>query len=303
MTEIYLPYGIDEDGQLVYIDQVARGRTVLLCPYCGVRLIARKGEVLAPHFAHDGKTCHAASRSLEAIALPCYDSFYSHIPTRARPLLRAFYRIENPDAEIDEDRVRLTRDDIDWLKSLGLIKPKYNYWRGWDGHELTHAGKVPFGLLSMDLFGRFQTPLLLERLAQLEAAALAAIGTADAHTTETDLSLYRAQLRRVLSATLYFIEMRADGRMLHKIGITTRPLDQRIAEIRADLAPHFGTVELVPIRSWPNRGAVERYFKHRYRRFQHKIGNLTEYFAFDDVRAVKRDLSRMKPVEQGPHPP
>jgi hypothetical protein len=35
---MYLPYGVDEQGQLVYIDQVARGKTTLCCPYCGVRL-------------------------------------------------------------------------------------------------------------------------------------------------------------------------------------------------------------------------------------------------------------------------
>jgi hypothetical protein len=60
---------------------------------------------------------------------------------------------------------------------------------------------------------------------------------------------------------------------------------------------HFGAVELVPLGTWAHRGNVELYFKHRYRRFQRVIGSLTEYFAFDDVKHVLRDLRRMQPKE------
>lgn len=296
MTETYLPYGVDDDGQLVYIDQVPRGRTALACPYCGVRLIARKGKFIAPHFAHDGQTCRSVSRSLETIALPCYDSFYSHVPAKARPLLREWYRINVSDDVVNKSRVHLYRSDIEWLEQLNLIKPAYNYWRGWQGHELTHAGKVPFGLLSLNLFNHFQAPLLAERLEQLEAAAYTALGTADQHTAETDVAIYRAQLNRVQSAALYFIQVQADGLTLHKIGVTTRTVEQRIEEIARDLAPYYGKVKLKVVRTWPKMGAVERYFKHRYRRFQFKIDSLTEYFDFEDERAVRRDLSRMKPT-------
>jgi hypothetical protein len=40
---------------------------------------------------------------------------------------------------------------------------------------------------------------------------------------------------------------------------------------------------------------VELYFKHRYKEFNYKIGKLTEYFKFDDIEPVLRDLRRMKP--------
>jgi hypothetical protein len=55
------------------------------------------------------------------------------------------------------------------------------------------------------------------------------------------------------------------------------------------------TVEFVPLGTWAHRGNVELYFKHRYRRFQRPPGPLTEYFAFDDVKLVLRDLRRIKP--------
>lgn len=104
-------------------------------------------------------------------------------------------------------------------------------------------------------------------------------------------------MKRILETALYFIEVRTPQGILHKIGVTTRPLEQRLAEIRTDLSPHVGAVELVPLGIWQHRGNVELYFKHRYRRFQQPIATLTEYFAFDDVKAVLRDLRRMKPKE------
>jgi hypothetical protein len=104
-------------------------------------------------------------------------------------------------------------------------------------------------------------------------------------------------MRRILAATLYFIEVRTSEAVLHKIGVTTRSLEQRLAEIRVDLMPHFGEVELKALGTWAHRGNVEPYFKFRYRKFQRPIGTLTEYFAFDDVKGVLRDLRRMQPKE------
>jgi hypothetical protein len=47
--------------------------------------------------------------------------------------------------------------------------------------------------------------------------------------------------------------------------------------------------------TWDHRGNVEPYFKYRYRRYQRLIGNLTEYFTFEDVKPILRDLRRMQP--------
>ncbi|MGI1671825.1 MAG: hypothetical protein K6L74_16085 [Neptuniibacter sp.] len=50
--EYDLRYGL-KDGQLVFIDEVVRGLDcACLCPHCGGKLIARKGEVNQHHFAH-----------------------------------------------------------------------------------------------------------------------------------------------------------------------------------------------------------------------------------------------------------
>lgn len=280
---MYLPYGVNDDGHLVYIESVGRGRTTLRCPYCNTPLIARKGERLAPHFAHDGKTCREVKRSSETVVLPVYDSFRLHLSGKAWEALRRFHD-ENDDG------------DCYWLEDYGLVKSFITPY-GNKRYSLTHRGKIPFGDLSLNLFNQFQEPLILERHDTLERAAWLALGDETEATKLIDLRLFRAQMRRILETTLYFIEVRTSEGVLHKIGVTTRPLEQRIAEIRLDLVSHFGAVELVPLGTWAHRGNVELYFKHRYRRFQRVIGSLTEYFAFDDVKHVLRDLRRMQPKE------
>jgi hypothetical protein len=128
-----------------------------------------------------------------------------------------------------------------------------------------------------------------------ELRRLRTIAATDYDTAITDLRLYQAQWRRILVCTLYLLSVN-DG-VLHKIGVTTRPIDERVEEIRADLLPHLGAVSIKVVDTWPHRGNVELYFKYRYRGQQHLLGGLTEYFKFDDPKAVIRDLRRMKPKE------
>jgi hypothetical protein len=42
-------------------------------------------------------------------------------------------------------------------------------------------------------------------------------------------------------------------------------------------------------------GNVELYFQHRYQPFNYRIGKLTEYFQFPNVKVVLQDLYEMKP--------
>ncbi|MBE9002942.1 hypothetical protein IQ274_33375 [Nostoc sp. LEGE 12447] len=46
-----------------------------------------------------------------------------------------------------------------------------------------------------------------------------------------------------------------------------------MAEIEADLLPQYKTVEIQVLGTWPHRGNVELYFKHRYQNFNYRIGS------------------------------
>ena len=78
---------MDAAGELVAVEAVERGRTALVCPYCATGLIARKGRILAPHFAHDGATCRE-SHERAAGRVPFYDDFAT-----LEPLERADLRL------------------------------------------------------------------------------------------------------------------------------------------------------------------------------------------------------------------
>jgi len=119
----------------------------------------------------------------------------------------------------------------------------------------------------------------------------------DIETALTDLKLYRYQWRRALACTLYFLEIEYAGGKLHKIGVTTRPIDERLPEIAADLAALVDAAKLKVLDTWLHRGNVEFYFKYRYAAQRVTLGNLTEYFAFEKVGDVTRDLRRMQPKE------
>ena len=172
---------------------------------------------------------------------------------------------------------------------------------GMGAYEFTKLGKIPVGALSLMLFNQVQEPLILETLSKLEKKAEDAKAKNLPNLLQaclTDLHLYRAQLKQILQNTLYYLEVQAEGQTFYKIGVTSRTVEERVIEVQSDLRSHFQTIAIQVLGSWAHRGNVEKYFKYRYERANHPIGNLTEYYQFEDpdkAKAVLRDLRRMKP--------
>lgn len=169
-------------------------------------------------------------------------------------------------------------------------------------YQFTDLGKIPVKALSLSRFNSVQEPLILQKLTQLEAAVFSNQGMVlsepELSFCLTDLRIYSAQLRKILLSTLYYLEVKADGQILYKIGVTTRPISKRIAEIYRDMRSHFQAVTIKVLGTWVHRGNVEKYFKYRYSDFNYPIGSLTEYFRFvdpNDAQAVECDLHSMKP--------
>ncbi|MEP0809995.1 competence protein CoiA family protein [Coleofasciculus sp. FACHB-SPT9] len=55
MTYVWLlKFGVSADNKLVNIVDVSSGKSDLVCPYCGVKLVAKKGQIKEHHFAHTG---------------------------------------------------------------------------------------------------------------------------------------------------------------------------------------------------------------------------------------------------------
>jgi hypothetical protein len=77
--------------------------------------------------------------------------------------------------------------------------------------------------------------------------------------------------------------------------VTTRSIEERIAEVQRDVKAHYSDVAVNLLGLWEHRGNVELYFKHRYQPFNYRIGKLTEYFTFPDVKPILNDLHSMEP--------
>lgn len=286
---MWLKYGADPRGHLKEVGDVPGGKTNLTCPYCGGRLTAKKGRVKSHHFAHAGETCKPVSARHKAKrwpGLPLYDRFNIQLPGREVERLKVLWQTYGVrGAAIPRDLI-----DLRW-RLRGLIECDG------DRAQLSDLGKIPVGALSLEKFNAVQEPLLLSEWeayrGRAERADTANLSTAD--ECRADLRIYEAQLRRIWLNQLYFLEVRADGYLFHKIGITRREIGDRIPEIRQDLKRQYAAVEVNLLGLWRHRGNVELYFKHRYSEFNHRIGKLTEYFRFPDVKAVLNDLHGMGP--------
>ncbi|MEH2067570.1 MAG: competence protein CoiA family protein [Nostoc sp.] len=288
---MWLKYGVDKDGILICIQDIPKGKTLLKCPYCHGELIAKKGQVKEHHFAHNQETCRPVANR-EFPTLPLYDNFnicLSGKDLQQLKLLWQEYGIKNYPIS-------------SYLVSSGLIKAgilRKNVYLKPIEYEFTNLGKIPVGALELTHFNEVQSPLLLKKLLKFELVAKHALhkNAPDLPYRLTDLKLYCAQLQRILSSNLYFLEIQADKEIIYKIGVTQRAVGQRVAEVKMDLLAHYQTVAIQVFGSWKHRGNIELYFKHRYRDFNYPIGSLTEYYKFNtkDIEIVMDDLQKIKP--------
>ncbi|MBD2184803.1 GIY-YIG nuclease family protein [Planktothrix sp. FACHB-1355] len=290
---MWLRYGVSPDKTLVSIEDVPSGKTQLRCPYCDGELTAKKGRRKEHHFAHTNETCREVDRDSRSVPyLPLYDNFNIWLTGKELQQLKDLwnrYRIK--DKGIHESLVPKI-----------LIKEKLlerNTYRYGGEYQFTKLGKIPVGALSLLLFNQVQEPMLLEKLQQLENLAQTAYleNSPLFNQQLRDLQIYRAEFRKILANTLYYLQVDTGETTIYKIGVTQRNLSERLVEIERDLRSHFQSFSVKVLGEWPHRGNVEKYFKHRYSFFQTKIGDLTEYFAFPDKEAktVLRDLRRMEP--------
>ncbi len=286
---MWLKYGVAPSGELAGIDEVVRGKTNLACLYCGGGLTAKKGSVKEHHFAHTEETCKPVSQRIKTKAfpsLPLYDNFTIQLKGEELEQLKVLWK------EYGAQNYGIPRDLVNFRWQLkGLLESE-----GDGTYQFTHLGKIPVGALPLVLFNQVQEPLLLSELASLEGSVEIALsaGLSCLEERRADLLIYRAQLRRILVNSLYFLDVKADGQTFYKIGITTRQIEERIAEVQRDVRAHYSDVAVNLLGLWEHRGNVELYFKHRYKAFNYRIGKLTEYFAFPNVKAVLNDLYEME---------
>ena len=263
---------------------VSSGKTNLECPFCGSGLTAKKGKIKQHHFAHlSGETCLRVKRG-QIPSLPLYDNFHLQLSAQHFQLVKQLWR----------EYAHSPHPIIDVPFALQL---KRLFERIPEGYRFTALGKIPVGGLCLSEFNQIQEPLILSKLSELSKSVGVASGISAARLQEklADWKIYQLQIQRILQLSLYFLEIKADGKILHKIGVTRRKIELRLLEIERDLKQHYQKISINVLGTWQHRGNVEFYFKYRYQANNYRIGKLTEYFKFQDASLVVLDLQQMQP--------
>jgi hypothetical protein len=291
---MFLTYGQDRDKRLVYIADARQGRACeLFCPFCGGPLAARKGNILAHHFAHQARTCRPASPGAEDIP-PSYAGFVMGLTPAQRKAL--------------EDC--LTRGPVFYVSGIHATTLRCLVARRFLSmvYAPDRVGRVYRMARITDRARAFDLRLSLADFAHLVRAEYerSCARFEDDETPEgaTARRMLDAERERIRQTDLYLLAIRADGHVYHKVGITTRPIAERVAEVRAFLRAHFREAEAWPLFHLPEVSYVEAYFKAMYAAYRLPLGEATEYFDFGDAildvqreltllyEAVKRDFSR-----------
>ena len=316
---MWLQYSLDKNDNLVSVHDCPKGRSDIRCPYCQGELIAKKGKVKAHHFAHVEETCNWAARASN-FNLPLFWGFdlvlsCSYLNTLKELEQRDFrprqYALRN--LQKRENRI------FGYLKRKKVIRESVYYQV-----ELTDLGKVILKKPTLLEFCEIQEKLSPEKFIQLRKKALSSedfykrtverkkthyekysvkkkkiidynleFGEQELKQATVDFTIYQAQYQRVLQKNLYFLEINAPDKTFYKIGVTSRGIKERIKEIKLDLSKLFNSFSISLLGVWSHRGNVEHYFKYRYEDYNFPLGNLTEYFQFEDIKSILVDFNAL----------
>lgn len=166
---MWLRYGVDKENKLVAIEQVKSGKTNLIRPYCGSSLIVKKGKVKEHHFAHAGNTCYLVIKREphELPTLPLYNAFDIFLSGKELERLeKLWHRHKSHNNGIHRLEVLPTFT----RKKLLEYNQAINTLDSYGAYQFTNLGKIPVKALALRGFNTVQEPLILQKLAQFEAA-------------------------------------------------------------------------------------------------------------------------------------
>lgn len=302
--DIFLPYGLNKEGEMRHISQVKSGQTQLSCPFCGASLIAKKGSRLTHHFAHAGQTCKQVAEGKTdglSIEIPFYSDFFSSklsdSEQRAVQILYDSFGKEYFHKKGIENSAfqRLYLSGIqkiyqvwDHLLASQQIEEKGNWF------QLTTYAEAGLAKLPIAVFAQLQEFRLYGFESLLEEGQ-----------SPNDLlrkKVYHNLKSRLLQATLYCLHIPGRKKEKHvwKIGITTRSTRQRLQELHPAISEQFGEKRAQATKivcELPDMGRLEAYIKKRFAAsqlaFSYKGHVHTEFFT--DPGMVE-ELSELKAV-------
>ncbi|MEM6319218.1 MAG: GIY-YIG nuclease family protein [Bacteroidota bacterium] len=318
-----IPYGV-KDGEIFHISEIIDRSIVVLCPYCQKELVAKKGKIKQHHFAHQNGSCtqHFSNhlfglegKLLVDMALSTFAKSKQHrIKMYEEQLMRQL--AEKRRWVKEEQRIfQKNRAELHRLKEVvgpALVEqllaeieqfcaykiapfPAFHLLRSnhfsegyTDGKRQCTAAEIREGYKEYYYPNRFEPFVNFlknyhqtnQQLSDLEAKAI----------------IFRRDLAFFENFGLYFLKIKADHQIIYKIGLSSRELSLRLAEIEQTLTSFFLRVDIDLLFYQKGVAFLERYFKQKYQSHQYKIGQLTEYFSFSNSLAalIIKDLNLLK---------
>src|SRR5690606_19288034 len=86
------------------------------------------------------------------------------------------------------------------------------------------------------------------------------------------LEIVQREVERTNETALYFLEIKTDAGPIHKIGVTARPVDERMREVQAFVQRHRTVTKIVLLFHLPRLSYVEGYFKARFEHCRVELG-------------------------------
>lgn len=303
----FLVFGQRGDD-LIFIDDVKRGKSNIKCPYCGGLLVAKKGKIMAHHFAHDKESCLQSSNNNIYKQLPLYECFKLGLTSSTQ--INELNRIIDI-SQACEDRIfyapntgyrskwlysshsqyiinkykpiiQTPKKYLDLYLDLGFIEPTTK--------ECILKSSPKEGYIKITTKGKaFALELTLKQFYQWTKEVFKQM------EVESN-KIVKAMKERFSKYHLYFIEISTDKETFYKIGITSRSYHDRVKEIKIFVSKHYNNVEIKQLYYLDSVGIVEGYFKAKYNYLQHQIGKATEYFLLhdDDLKEIKKELNELE---------
>lgn len=305
--KMLLPYGL-KDGHLIHISEVERGATDLRCPYCQAELLAKKGKVMTHHFAHRNKSCWSSSGNdffgLKT-TLDKHQSLIQYAEKTKLSIHRNLEKLQQRFHNQQEKQVNIQSQIKKMWVSLTSIAPK---------NEAAKQAKTSIRTYLDDEFAplpdlsKIRHPSLFSytngtnkvSYHQLDAQNnqnfypsyyhYPLLAVKEYHSNrqqllelEEKIKLYQKDLTWFQQFKLYFLEIKvSEQAVFYKIGLTSRSLQQRLAEIENTLKKHFKQVQIQVLFELQNVAFLERFFKQKYRASRYEWGQFTEYFLLEE---------------------
>lgn len=266
---MFLTYGRSDQGQLVHIAEAKSGRACgLNCPFCGGPLVARKGRILAHHFGHRQTTCRPQVAGEEDL-IPSYEGFYLMGLTRVQQrTLHQLIEAHGPRPFLAADLPAVTRKALVEKGCLSLWEQPGRFERLEMAGRLTAKGLAFGGGLTLLEFARLMQAAFERAEARLDDET-------DEPLAGAAREMLARELERLRQTSLYFLEIETGQGTLHKIGLTSRRLPERLAEIGQFVSSQTTLRQITPLYRLEGVAYVEGYFKAKYHDYRHPLGQAT----------------------------